>query len=178
MIVLGIQIERRDVIRGLSRRHSGIVKETLQETGKFWHDNQLQKHFGPRNKSEYQFEDRTKIYSEQIKTREGVGVGKFRLEVLTGKAQRQLTYLFSISGTAKRVVVKMTPEAYFTRPFVGSFTDPKTGKQKKITRQPDKPSEVTRISEQDRKELMLHAQTTYWRKIQDSTPAPTTTTIP
>jgi hypothetical protein len=108
----------------------------------------------------------------------GQGEGKYRDEVLTGQSERAMRFIYKITGTAKRAVVRMSPPRYFTRPFVGSFTDPRTGKQKIVGRQPDKPDEVTRISEEDRQELRGVAQSLLMDKIEKSRPAPTTINIP
>jgi hypothetical protein len=47
----------------------------------------------------------------------------------------------------------MTAPSYFDRPKLGSYTDPRTGQRKTITRQPNKPDEVTRVDPEDARDL-------------------------
>jgi len=152
-LVIGIRHESRTIVRGLTRSFPALVKETMLATAAHWHEHIFPRHFGARNRSDYRFEKRNEVYLERIKKMQGEGIGKFRDEVLSGRSSRAMRFLFKITGSARQVKVRMTPETYFYRPFIGSFTDPRTGKQRVINRQPDKPDEVTRFNETDRDEL-------------------------
>ena len=177
-VILQMTIAYDTPVRGLSRRFGALCKETLTETAAFWQREIFPKHFGPRNRSEYHYEQRNQFYLDVIKKAKGEGEGRFRDEVLSGKSQNWMRFLFKITGTAKKAVVRMNPPGYFTNPFIGSFTDPRTGKQKTITRQPDKPDEVTRVSEDDRRALELLSRTKLAEKIEASQSPPTTVQIP
>ena len=171
-VILGIKHESRTVARGLLQRWPEIVRKTMFATAEHWHDEIFPDHFGARNRSKYGFEPRNALYTAVIKQEKGQGIGKFRDEVLTGKAQRQMQYLFKITGTAHAVRVRMSPETYFYRPFIGSFTDPRTGKQKTISHQPDKPDEVTRFSEDDKEALREFSAKRLAQEIEASRPPP------
>jgi hypothetical protein len=171
-VVLSIKHERDDVTRELPRRWPELAKKTLIDTARHWHDEIFPEHFGPRNRSKYGFEPRRPLYLNVIKQRKGEGIGKYRDEVLTGKAERQMQYLFKITGTSRLVRVRMSPETYFYNPFVGSFTDPQTGRQKIISRQPDKPDEVTRCTEDDKDALREFSAERLAKHLEDSRPPP------
>lgn len=176
-IVLNIQHLDRSQTRGLSRRFSALVKETMFATAEHWHAQLFPKHFGPRNRSEYQLTPRNPFYLAVIKPKTGEGVGRFRDLVLSGKSQRFLQVLYRVTGSSKRVTVRMTPPPFFTNPFVGSFavTDKRTGRThvKHISRQPDKADEVTRISEEDKRDLRAFAAADLAARIKQSSPPPT-----
>lgn len=152
-IILGFKIENRSLFRGLGARYAGIVKDILRETATYWHRAIFPRHFGNLNRSRYQLAPRNRFYAEVLKPKKGRGEGRFVDEVLTGVSQRMLLAFFSVTGTAKKATVKAQAPTYFTNPFIGSFTDPRTGRLKHVTRQPDKPDEVSRFHELDRAEL-------------------------
>jgi len=176
-MILGIRHETKTVVRGLSRTFPALVKETMLATAEHWHQHVFPRHFGPNNRSDYRFEKRNTVYTERIKKMKGEGIGKFRDEVLSGKSARAMQFLFKITGSANQVKVRMQPESYFYRPFVGSFADPRTGKQRVITRQPDKPDEVTRFTDADRDELRAVANQQLAEKIAAATPETHTVTL-
>lgn len=176
-LILNMRIEDGSQFRGLTRRWPAIVKATMEATAEHWQKTIFPRHFGPRNRSDYGFEKRNDLYLNVIKKVEGEGEGKFRDEVLKGQSRRWLQTLYQVAGTAKRTTVRATAPTYFTKPFVGSFTDPKTGKQRVITRQPDKPDEVTRFNQADRDALEEFAWKQLKKEIEASLPPPETVEI-
>lgn len=177
MIILGMKIEDRSLIRGLGRRWTGIVKQSMLDMAAHWHRSIFPQHFGPSNRTLYQFQPRSQVYTKEIKPKAGVGVGRFRDEVLTGRSQRFMQAFVKITGTARKVTVRMNAPGYFTKPFIGTWIDEKTGETKRITRQPDKPDEVTRFSADDRRELREFMGERLQRRLQEARGAPVTTTI-
>lgn len=158
MIILDIKIRDRCFIRGLGRALGRFQYLALVAAAIEWHSNVLPRHFTPGNESRYRFEKRNTLYEKVIKRKLGVGQGKFVALTLKGRSERFLRSFYTIGGNKNRVTVRMTGPRYFTNPFIGSFKDPATGKTKRITRQPDKPAEATRVSDDDRLRLQRVAQ--------------------
>ncbi len=144
--------------KGISRKLPGIYKAMMQSVALAWHDTLLDRHFTPGNQSRYGYENRNKVYLEEIKKKAGVGQGKYVSDVLKGQSARWLRTFFSITATQRQATLRMTAPTYFTSPFIGSFADPKTGKLKHVTRQPNKPEEVTQLNNDDRASLNKFAQ--------------------
>ena len=156
-IILDLQTRPRRRLVGLQQSYAKVIGEVLRRTAEHWHREIFPRHFGARNRSKYQFAPRSKLYTDKIKRLEGVGVGKFRDMVLRGPSQIMLRNLVQITGTGRRVTVRMQAPQYFDKPFIGSYVDPKTGKRKTITRQPDKPDEVTRVDPEDAADIRKFA---------------------
>lgn len=176
-IILGFRVVDRSLLRGLGRRFGKFRKQAMHDMAEFWHREIFPRHFGNSNRSAYGFAPRTPFYLEVIKRRKGVGVGRFRDLVLTGQSRRWMQAFVRISGTAQRVSVRMSPPRYFTNPFIGSFTDPRTGRVKHVTRQPDKPDEVTRFNAEDRRDLRQFLARRLQEQIDAAKPLPHTTII-
>lgn len=154
-IILGFEIQMRGKLLGKEGRKAvrDSVKAGMIEAAWQWHAVILDKHFVSSNRGRYQHEKRTDVYLNFIKKMQGTGVGRFVDQIKTGKSRRFLKAFASVSGTARSVTLTMKPGRYFTNPFVGSFTDPRTGEQKRVTRQPDKVAELTRVHVQDARDL-------------------------
>jgi len=142
----------------ISRKMPKIYKASLQAVAEFWHSNLLQSHFTPRNDARYQYSPRNKVYLQDIKSQEGVGQGKYVSDLLKGMAARWVRTFATVSGTSKSATIRMTAPTYFEHPFIGSFIDPKNGRMKHVTRQPNKPEEITQVNRDDREALMKFAQ--------------------
>lgn len=153
MIALHVQMIDRSGLKGGARRIGQVQRLALRDTAETWHAQLLAKHFSPGAAAGYRFAARSRVYKEFIKPHEGTGQGKFVDLLLKGRARRSLQSLYSIVGSKDRATIRMQAPAYFTNPFVGTFTDPKTGKLKRITRQPDKVREVTAVGAGDRQIL-------------------------
>lgn len=177
MVVLGFRITDRSLLRGLGRRFGQFRKQAMLDMAAFWHREVFPRHFGSSNRSAYGFAPRKPLYLDVIKRKKGSGVGRFRDLVLTGQSQRWMQAFVKISGTAQRVTVRMFPPRYFTNPFIGTYTDPRTGRVKRVTRQPDKPDEVTRFNAQDRRDLRLFVARRLQEQIDAARTPPHTTTI-
>jgi len=156
-VILGIQTEDQANLKDLRRKFKGFMKATLQTVAEFWHQQLLKKHFLTAARSKYAFEQRNEFYKDVIKKIEGVGEGKSIDLVLKGQSKRFMMAFPKHSGTSVRSTVTMRPPTHFTNPFIGTFTDPKTGKQKHISRQPDKVREVTGVVDEDRQALRAAA---------------------
>lgn len=152
-LILDIRIENRGLIKGIGRQFRSAQTEVLKDSADFWHHAIFPKHFKGANRSRYGFAPRNRVYESEIKQKKGQGSGRFVDDVLTGKSARWMAAFFKISGTSKRVTVRMFPPTYFTNPFIGEFRDPRTGKARRVTQQPDKPDEVTRFNSEDRHQL-------------------------
>lgn len=176
MIILDIKTQNSTPMKkGRSRKWlRGITKRVLFDTAEHWHQTIFPKHFTSANRSRYQTAVRNRIYRERIKPRKGAGQGKFVDLLLTGKSRRYMLALPQITSTSRKATVTMKPPAYFTNPHIGSFVDPRTGKQKRITQQPDKVEEATRVSEDDKRLLREFAATRMHKYANE--PLPTTTT--
>lgn len=156
-IILDLQTRPRRRLIGLQTTYSKAVAEVLRRTAEHWHREIFPRHFGGRNRSKYQFAPRSQLYTEKLKKFQGRGIGKFRDMILKGSSQFMLRNLAQITGTARRMTVRMTAPAYFDRPFIGSWVDPKSGKRKTVRRQPDKPGEVTRVDAEDAADIRAFA---------------------
>lgn len=152
-IILGIRTVDRSAFKGLRLTYAQAVKQTLLDTAKHWHSEVFPAHFGPINQGKYRYAPRSAVYLQKIKRWVGVAEGKFRIQVLKGQSGRWLRNLVTITGTSRQATVRMRAPAYFTKPFVGSWTNPKTGKVHTVRRQPNKPEEITRKDGFDREKL-------------------------
>ena len=152
-VILDMRVIDRSAFHGLATTYAKLRRQAMLETAQRWHREVFPAHFGGNNRQKYRLTPRTEVYVTKIKPNAGVGEGRFRDLVLGGRSQRALRNLVRITGTSNRVVVRMQAPAYFTRPFIGSWIDPNTGKRRSITRQPNKPDEVTRWDSFDRQKL-------------------------
>lgn len=146
-VVLRMEVEGGGVIRELGRGFNAARKAALHKTAEHWHETMLRPHFGPANKSRFAHEPRSQFYTDIIKKAEGRGQGRFVDNVLKGVSMRFMQAFYSISGSKDQQTVTMRPPGYFARPFIGSFV--RDGVTKRITRQPDKPREVTTVDARD-----------------------------
>lgn len=177
-VILGFRIRYRGAVKGLARHGAAIRKQVLRETAQYWHRAIFPRHFGNLNRSRYQLAPRGRFYLQVLKPRKGRGQGRFVDEVLTGASQRIMLAFFRVTGTSRSATVRAFPPTYFTNPFIGSFTDKKTGRLKHVTRQPDKPDEVTRFSGEDRAELRKFAAARMGALFRALPAATTTQSIP
>lgn len=158
LIILNCKVENRRSIVGLRGKWGKINKHVLQKAAWRWHKEKLESHFTPGNNSRYQMQPRTRFYRTKVKIRRGTGQGKYVDLILSGRSLRALKAFATVSGTATAATLTMKPPGYFTRPFVGSYRDPKTGRQKVIRQQPDKVAELKRISPEDRAWIVRNAR--------------------
>lgn len=158
MFVLGIELANANEFRGIGIRWARIRKLALADVAKEWHRTVLHRHFTPHNRSRYRLAQRREIYMKKIKVMKGQGQGKFVELLLSGKSERWLKVFHAISSTGNMATLRMKPPSYFTNPFIGSFTDKKTGKRKTVRRQPDKPDETTQVNDPDRATLREYMQ--------------------
>lgn len=148
-VILGVTIENMREFRGMGIRFAAVKKETLQATAMHWHARCLVSHFTPNNNKRYPMDERNLYYLTNIKRVFGRGQGKFVLLKLSEKSQRWMNVFVDVTGTSHQATLRMRPPNYFANPFIGSFVD-NQGKKKTITRQPDKPAEVTSVNDADR----------------------------
>jgi hypothetical protein len=156
LVVLNCELKHRP--RGMGRRYSRVKKEVLKEVAWHWHAKILERHFTPGNSSRYRMATRNKVYREFIKKEQGTGQGRFVDLLLRGQSLRRMRHFSSVTGTQYYATLTMNTPTYFTRPFIGTFTDPNTGRVKRVSRQPDKPGEVKQISNDDRAMLTRFAR--------------------
>lgn len=152
-VILNLRTVDRSVLKQIGLTYARACKATLLDTATYWHREVFPAHFGPINRGKYRYAPRTAVYLQKIKRLHGVGEGKFRIQVLQGKSGRQLRNLVRITATGKQATVRMQAPGYFTNPFVGTWVDHKTGKIKRVTRQPNKPEEIVRKDDFDRQKL-------------------------
>jgi len=150
-VILQMEVEGGGIIREMGRGFAAARKTALRKTAEHWHENMLRPHFGPSNRTRFQHERRSKFYETIIKPKAGSGQGRFVDNLLKGLSLRFMQAFFTISGTKDQQTVTMRPPGYFAKPFIGSFT--RDGKTKRITRQPNKPREVTTVDARDSKAL-------------------------
>lgn len=157
LIGLGVEVRAAPALRGTGTTKARILKQALHDTAQHWHDRIFPDHFEPVARTEYRnyVEPRDKGYIFETKLPEGIGAGRTVADILKGQSSRWMRHLYRITGTSHRAKVRMNAPAYFTHPFVGTITDPETGRTRVITRQPDKPAEVTSVSDSDRQELRV-----------------------
>lgn len=158
LVILNCKLENRRSIVGMRGKWGKVTKFVLQKTAWEWHKKKLESHFTPGNSSRYQMQPRTSFYRAKVKIRRGTGQGKYVDLILSGRSLRALKAFATVTGTATAATLTMKPPGYFTRPFVGSYRDPKTGRQKVIRQQPDKVAELKRISPDDRASLVRFAR--------------------
>ena len=163
-VVLGVTIENAREFRGMGVRFAAQKKEALNATAAKWHSDLLDRHFTPENKTRYGMQERSRYYLDNIKRVYGQGQGKWVDLKLSEKSSRWMKVFVKITGTSSQATVRMRPPIYFASPFIGSFVDNR-GKTKRVTQQPDKPAEVTRLNEQDRAVLRDFMQERLKKKI-------------
>lgn len=112
-------------------------KLAMQDLGEYWVRELLPDHFKPSARSEFQHEARDEAWLK-AKRLFGLGQGKFVDNVLTGKSRRFLMHGPIIKATSRGVSVRLTGPLYFKNP------------RHKTPGHPDKPDEITRVSERHR----------------------------
>lgn len=158
LIALNITVTDKSPLRGLGRRWGQIQRASLQAVARHWQATILPKHFTPGNRSRYGLAPRNRLYMQKIKQRKGKGQGKWVDDLLTGQSRRWMQSLSTITGSRNHCTLRMKAPAWFTNPFIGSYRDPKSGKTKTVSQQPDKPAEATAISADDRANLIKFLQ--------------------
>lgn len=158
LIVLNCKLENRKAIIGMKGKWGTVTKFVLQQVARAWHREKLQSHFTPGNNTRYQMKERTRFYRAIVKLRRGTGQGKYVDLMLSGRSLRALKAFSTVSGTATAATLTLKPPGYFTKPFIGSWRDPKTGRMKTIRQQPDKVAELKRMSPEDRRWLQRLAR--------------------
>lgn len=158
MPLIALKIFTQNVPKGWGRRFAQIKRETLKQVAWQWHSNILERHFTPGNSSRYRMATRNKLYREVLKKEQGTGQGRFVDLILRGQSLRRMKHFATVTGSQYYATLSMSTPTYFTRPFIGTFTDPKTGRTKRVSRQPDKPGEVKQISNDDRQMLTRFAR--------------------
>jgi hypothetical protein len=160
LIVLGIKVKSNMpgvvLSRGAGRQWlNDRWRETMLDVANEWYRKIFPKHFTRGAPAEYDYEPRSDFYLSVVKRFKGEGAGKQKglLEYLTGRSARQMKSFADVSGTARKATVKMHAPAYFTRPFIGTIPGRGKRKPRRITRQPNKPDEVTRTSDADKQKL-------------------------
>lgn len=138
---------------GITRKLPAMKRASLRKVGSEWHRQFLPSHFTPGNEGRYGAMPRNRLYMTEIKKEEGIGQGRFVKLQLRGKSLRWMRAFPSITATSHQCTVRMVTPTYFDKPMIGSFIDPKTGRMKRITQQPDKPKEATAVNAADRSEL-------------------------
>ena len=166
-IILDIQVQNRSCLKGVGRQFGKFQKKAMEAAAADWHERILPRHFTPGNNSRYRMAKRSALYERVIKRKIGVGQGKFVSLTLKGRSQRFMQAFFTITGSKDRITLRMKPPGYFTNPFIGTYKDPQTGKTKRITRQPDKPAETTRTTDEDRLRLRKVVERNLVRMIRD-----------
>jgi len=157
-----------DWVRGW--KWNAIKRTSLQTVARYWLENIFPRHFTPGNDSRYQMEPRNQFYKNVVKKQEGEGQGRFVDLLLKGQSKRWLRSSARITGTPTRATLYMQGPAYFANPYIGKLrkevVDQKynarlgvmeEGRRRfieiNIRHQPDKPRELTTISEQDRQDM-------------------------
>lgn len=152
-MLIVLSAELKNIPRGYGRRYRAVKREALREVAWYWHARILHRHFTPGNSSRYRMKMRNKLYRQEIKIKQGEGQGRFVDLILKGRSLRWMRAFASVTATGTQSTLRMKTPAYFTKPFVGSWTDPETGRRRVITQQPDKPGEVKQISTDDRADM-------------------------
>ncbi len=106
-----------------------------------------------------------------IKPKEGSGKGKRAPLVLSGRSERAARWLSRITVTSKAATVYMPMPAYFSRPFIGTVRDPKTGRTYVIKHQPDKAKELTTLLLSEKRELGRTSRERFAQKLMEAKPA-------
>lgn len=151
LVVLDAKID--NVVKGLARSMPAIIRASLREVGVWWHADRLPVHFTPGNESRYGKMPRNTVYMNRIKSRKGVGPGRYVKGTLKGKSLRWMTALPKITATRNQCVVRMVTPTYFDKPFIGTYISPTSGRLTMVNRQPDKPAEATAVNSADRKSM-------------------------
>lgn len=152
-IVLGVNVRMKGLKGGrISLRP--VLKQALFDTAWMWHKRVFPGHFTSGARSEYGdgIEKRTKGYIFQRKLRKGEGLGKTVMNRFQNKSVRWMRHLVRVTGTGNKATVRMQAPAYFTHPYTGRIVLD-DGRTVDISRQPDKPKEVTLVSDEDRGQL-------------------------
>ena len=165
LVVLSCKVEN-GLPKGISRKMPAITKQALLSTAMLWHERMLQGHFTPGNESRYRFDPRNAVYLKEIKAKEGISQGRYVKDILKGQSLRWLRAFTTFSATSNQSTVRMSSPTYFENPFLGTFIDPKSGKTKHVTRQPNKPGEVTQINDSDKVALQKFARENVTKRVE------------
>ena len=150
-VILGVEIVDDSLIKSLRGMLPAIKKAALRETAEHFHREFVPRRFKSGN-DRYRHEQRNQVYKDRIKKRFGIGDDKNLSNKLSGKTQRRAA-LETITATQYVAVLRVDTPTYVRRPFVGVFRDQKTGKSKRVTRQPDQVSELSQIPDSEKREL-------------------------
>lgn len=167
LIALNAKIENAKAIKGMRGKWAVVKKTSMQSTAKFWLETIFPRHFATGNKSEYKHEQRNKFYRSVIKRLEGEGDGKTIDLILHGQSKRWLRSTARITATQNRATLYMQGPTYFANPKIGRVEKDipaKDGKPARrisinIHRQPNKPAELTQVSDGDRRRIERHLKT-------------------
>lgn len=157
-MLVALEIFVKNPPKGLGRRFRMTKAQTLKEVAWLWHREIMPRHFTPGNISRYRMKSRSQFYRQVIKPKEGQGQGRYVDLLLKGQTLRWLRAFATVTGTSYQSTLRLRAPAYFTRPFIGTFTDPRTGKRKRITQQPDKVAELRQVSAEDKAQMVRFAR--------------------
>lgn len=166
-VVLGIEIIDDSFIKGLRGQLASIKKLTMTEVAEHFHEEFVPRRFTPGNDTRYPHDKRNQVYKDQIKKRYGIGQGKYVSNTLSGKAKRRALLRKPIRATQHQATLTIETPSYVKRPFVGTFRDPKTGRQKRVTRQPDQVHELSQIPDSEKQQLRPFAAATFLHHIKN-----------
>lgn len=160
LIALQAKFDKPILLKQLKRELPGITKTSLEVVGRHWATEILPAHFASGNASKYQHEKRNAFYKTVVKRIEGEGAGKTVDLQLKGRSRREILFGARITATSNKATVTMPAPIYFTNPKIGKVEKTiktKTGGERTITinirHQPDKPAELTRVNDVDRRKL-------------------------
>ncbi len=112
MILMGTVRQR---IKGLEKEFKAITKRTMLETGAFWHQTILPRHFTWVAHGEYHHKDRMPKWKKD-KKEIGKGEGKFLDNVMFGRTRRYTKVGPRYTATSNRCRVIFSVPAYTATP--------------------------------------------------------------
>ena len=136
----------------LRKEMTRIRREGFRNIGEYWHQELLPDHFRPAARTEFQHMQRDREYLE-AKRIFGRGQGKVDDLVLSGKSRRFLMHAPRIKATGTGVTIRMDSPVYFRNP------------KHKTAGHPDKPEEVTRVSQRHRGLIARRLETVIQRRV-------------
>lgn len=153
---------------GMTKRQQGVAaKETLRDSGEYWHQEIMPLHFLPAVQRRYQLEPRSRAYL-RVKRDEGEGQGRFALLQRTGQSFRFARFFSRITATQRQAVVRINVPAYFANPRTGVVNE--NGRRFVIRRQPKMTAELTATIRADIRVLDERAAEQYARHYGPSAP--------
>lgn len=166
---LDITKEHKAAIRRLADKttYKKWLKALMQSVGEYWHKSIFPGHFTPGAETRYGYEKRTDAYMKK-KRQYGVGQGRYVANIFSGKSARWMQSMGYTTATSDKATVHLPAPAYFRKPFIGTIRFA-SGKSMTIRRQPDKPSEVTRVNAADMEKIKRFSQSKLDELISKST---------